>query len=226
MRDVMTKLNDLVNSINHMSSLQDETLKRLVALKKENKTLKETNNSLNTRLANMESFFYQQQQQQLVNHVTIHGIKREQGEDLHQTIINAIKIININIVKEDIRSARRMNNNNNINTNTPTIIIAELRNTEMKNLILQTAKTNGPIMLNQLKQSPNAESKKIYINEYLNNYTKSLYENAKKLKLNNQFKFVWVKHGNIFVRRNETSNIIRVKHQNDIDNAKNESPNE
>lgn len=220
-KDVMAKLNEVIRSIDYMSSQQEETLKRLILLENENKSLNEANSQLNTRLANIETFFFQQQQQQLQNHVTIHGIRAEQGEDLKQTIINTAKILNVDVTKESIISARRMNNNNN--PNTPTIIVTEFHTTEIKNKILQNAKVNGPIMLNQLKNSPNNENKKIYINEYLNTYTKTLYENAKKLKLNNQYKFVWVKHGNIYIRKNETSNIIRVKHQNDVNRAQNES---
>lgn len=217
MKDVMAKLNELIQSVEYLSSQQEESLRRLILLEKENKTLSEANINLNTRLANIETFFFQQQQQQLKNHITIHGIKPEQGEDLKETIIKTIKIINVDITKDSIQSARRMKSNNN--TTTPTIIIAELSTNDIKNKILQNAKTNGPIMLNQLKNSNNNENRKIFINEYLNNYTKTLYENAKKLKITNQYKFIWVKHGNIYIRKTEMSNIIRVKHQNDIERA-------
>lgn len=220
LKQVMLKLNDIIKAIDFHSKQQEEVLKRLANIEKENNNLRQENTNLNKRLANIESFFYQQQQQQLQNHITIHGVPKAPNDNLNATVINTIKAINITVTPDDIITVRRMNTNNN-NT-APPIIVAELKTTALKQHIMQTYKTNGPIMLTQLSSASNAGNKKIYINEYLNNYYKQLYSNAKELKLSNGFKFVWFKQGIIYARENETSQIYRVKHQNDITHIKNQ----
>lgn len=219
LKQVMSKLNDIIKAIDFHSKQQEEALKRLANIEKENVSLRQENTNLNIRLSNIESFFYQQQQQQLQKHITIHGVPKNTNEDLNTTIINTIKSLNITVNQDEIITARRMHSTHN-NT-APPIIVVEFTTTAIKQNIMQTYKTNGPIMLSQLSKAPNTENKKIYFNEYLNNYYKQLYNNTKELKSSNNFKFVWFKHGTIYARESETTQIYRVKHQNDITRIKN-----
>lgn len=216
LKQLMTKLNDIIKAMEFNSSQQEEVLKRLANMEAENKILRDENNNLNKRLANIEGFFYQQQQQQLQNHITIHGIPKKANEVLHTTIINTIKTIDITINTDNIKHARRMNVSNNNNNTTPPIIVVEINDANLKQQIMQKYKSNGPIMLNQISNTTNTENKKIYFNEYLNNYYKQLYTNAKELKTSNNFKYIWFKNGTIHARKTETSQIYRIKHQNDI----------
>lgn len=221
LKEVMMKLNDIITAIDFHAKQQEEALVRLANIEKENNTLRMENIDLNKRLANIESFFYQQQQQQLQNHITIHGVPKKPNEDLKATVNNTIKAMNITVNQDDISTARRMNSTNN-NT-APPIIVVEFKTIDVKLNIMQVYKDNGPIMLTQISNTTNAGNKKIYINEYLNNYYKQLYNNAKELKTSNNFKFIWFKNGTIYARENETSQIHRIKHQNDITYIKNQS---
>ena len=52
--------------------------------------------------------------------------------------------------------------------------------------------------------------RKIYLNQDLPEETRKIYNKARELK-NNGFKFVWSKHNNVYCRKTESSNVIRLK---------------
>lgn len=217
LKQIMGKLNEIVRALDYNTAQQNDMLERLTNIEKENKALRDENANLNKRVANIEGFFYQQQQQQLHTHITIHGIPKKNNEEIHTTIINTIKEIDIHITKENIIHARRMLTTNSNNT-APPIIVVQLNTTNIKQQIMQAFKSNGPIILSQISNAQNTEGKRIYINEYLNNYYQQLYSDARKLKTSNNFKFVWFKNGIIYARQTEASHIYKIKHQNDIAN--------
>lgn len=51
----------------------------------------------------------------------------------------------------------------------------------------------------------------IYFNDVLTNYNRILFYKAKQFQKDNSIKFLWTKNGNIFMRKNEESNIIKIK---------------
>lgn len=141
----MSKLNAIVKAMDFNTDQQEEVLKQLDGIEKEIKTLRDENANLSKRLINIETFFYQQLQQQLQNHITIHRIPKQTNEDLNTTVINTIKTLNIDINKESIITTHTMNATSN-NT-APPIIVVEFNTITIKQQIMQTYKTNGPIIL-------------------------------------------------------------------------------
>lgn len=89
---------------------------------------------------------------------------------------------------------------NTSNNNSTPIIVAEFDSSSTRQLIHNSFKKNGPIMLKQLFTNTTLESNKLFINEYLTEYTKTLFEDTKKLKSKYNVQFVWIKNGRIYVR--------------------------
>jgi len=58
----------------------------------------------------------------------------------------------------------------------------------------------------------------IFLNHDLTKYNADLFKIAREFKNNNNFKFIWIKKGSIFLRENDTSKIIRVDEENDLKN--------
>ena len=50
------------------------------------------------------------------------------------------------------------------------------------------------------------EPNKIYVNNCLTYYNRKLLKSCKEFKIRNNFKFVWVKNGHIYVKKDETQN--------------------
>ena len=82
------------------------------------------------------------------------------------------------------------------------IIIAEFNQIQIKEKMQLNFKTNGPPIHKQILKTNDTvnNNRKIYINDYLCPYKKQLFEEAKKLKEKFNFKYVWNKNGNLFLR--------------------------
>ena len=56
----------------------------------------------------------------------------------------------------------------------------------------------------------------IYINDHLSPYNRGLFAKATEIKNNQGFKYLWVKHGFIFMRKTDRSDLIRITSLDDL----------
>lgn len=200
--------------MNFLSDKYDKFISIVAKLEDENNTLKINNENLNKRLQSIEFEFYNQQQQQLSNFITIHGIPKQQKEDTKDLVVKTIKILDSNLDSVNVISCRRMLNKSA--QDIAPIIVAEVDDIQTKTRIKSNYKTNGPIILSQIMNTPHCKQQKIFINDYLSNYHKNILNLAKKLKQTYGFKFVWTKNGNVYLRYTEQSPVIQIKTEDDI----------
>lgn len=62
------------------------------------------------------------------------------------------------------------------------------------------------------------ESGLIFINDDLSKEVRELFRNARRLRHEGGFKFIWVKSGTVYARKNDGSDIYKIKCANDIEN--------
>lgn len=226
MKDLYNILTDLVQSFNFLAESNDEFKTRIKQLEDENKSLKNETEQLHRRVQYIEADYYNEQQQKLQNHITLHGIPQQKPEEITNTVIKIGQILKVDITPLNIKSFRTMNNQNR--TNSSPIIIVEFNELQMKHNIQQNYKNNGPIILSQLFNSNNNNNKdqqKVYLNDYLCSYVKSLLEQTKKIKEICKIKFVWTKNGCVYARYNEKSPIIKIKNYKNIADLEEEAKN-
>lgn len=132
-KELIIILKDMQKSLSFLSDGYDDYKRQLINLEKENVALKEENKILNKRLSQIETDYYNSQQNLLQKTITIHGLSKEKNENIKKVIIDAGKVLNVEIKESNIISYRTMNNK----TPRP-IIIAEFDSLELK----QTIRTN------------------------------------------------------------------------------------
>lgn len=213
MKDILKIIRETHKTINFLADKFDDISKKVTEIERQNKQITDENSEIKIRLKQLEIQHYREQQQQLNKHLTIHGVPKKSNENLEDIIINLAKITKTDISKSNIISCRRMNANEN--TNAP-IIVAEFDNIHNKQQLHNNFKINGAIIVKQLFTNTTNDSKKIYINEYLSEYTRKLLEDTKKLKVKHNIQFVWVKNGVVYLRVNATSNVFKIIHQDNI----------
>lgn len=108
-----------------------------------------------------------------------------------------MKIIDFNINRNDISDIYRLKNKKNLN-NLP--IIVKFTTKEIKTKILE--KKKGLVIKPKYGGS-------IKINEHLTNSNYQLLLKAREI-LGKDFKFIWSKNGNIFIKKDETSSSNRI----------------
>lgn len=78
---------------------------------------------------------------------------------------------------------------------------------------IAAARRIKPITLESLGYSTEG---RVFVNEHLTVFNKTLLMKSKALAREKTFRFVWVKHGKIFVRKNDTSASFIVKTEKDL----------
>ncbi|KAG7307677.1 hypothetical protein JYU34_007898, partial [Plutella xylostella] len=74
--------------------------------------------------------------------------------------------------------------------------------------LLRAAKVRRGLTTDMLELAGN--SRRVYVNEHLTRENRVLFSKARALGAELKFKYVWTSNGNIFMRRSETSSVLRV----------------
>jgi hypothetical protein len=59
-------------------------------------------------------------------------------------------------------------------------------------------------------------SKEVFLRHHLTPFQTTLYHDARKIKVDFNYRFLWVKSGQIFLRENEKTKIYKIQNQSDI----------
>ncbi|XP_060875910.1 uncharacterized protein LOC132949150 [Metopolophium dirhodum] len=95
------------------------------------------------------------------------------------------------------------------------LIVAKLATLEMKKNLIRNVKSNK---LTTEKMSNEWPKENIYANERLTKLRRTLFYQTKVAATTKEYKFVWVSNGDILVRKNENSKIVKIKSSQDINN--------
>lgn len=208
-------LEELVRSVNFMSTqfdefikVQNDILEEIKNLKRENIKLKEENDLLNKEVKQLITKVDSFEQQLLESSIEISGIPVTKNE-------NCIDIINKLSEKlgEQITvdHAFRLNiPKRNINK-----IVAKLKDIKMKKNIIKSWKSNRSLCASDIYSGFNKDDK-IYINECLTKSRRQLFGKARSAAKLNGFKYVWVNDGDILARKEDGTKILKIRNEDDL----------
>lgn len=193
------KVSDFEEKLNRITEWMRATDKIL----KQNATLQESVESLESRLDRLE-------QSARVNNVEIQGIDEKPSENLLDVVQKIGDYIDFNVVPEKVQHIHRIQSKNPKNKTKS--IILQFSNRKYKEDFLAAAKRKR---MRRDDGSPRMQiaglSEGFYINEHLTLSNKILFRETRTVAKNKQYKYTWVKDGMIFVRRDDTSRIIHIK---------------
>ena len=215
-KDILTILKEIFNSQQFIATKYDEVINRNLELvnkcdkiKKENQELKEELQLIKQKVQRNEMYLNEKK-------IEIHGIPTGENEDLNEIIQNIGKNFDHPIKKEEIDDIYRVwspNKTHRTKTN-PIVVIFSKRIHKEKFLSLRKKRS---IFTDEIGLRNVARSQ-VFINEYLTKEGKELLWKAKQFKGKNGFKFLWIKNGKLLLRKNETSQVIRVSCAEDLTN--------
>lgn len=216
---------DIVQSINDRAAEQQKSTEallkqlqafneRVMAVEKENLSLKAANADLTHRINNLETEFYSQQQMQHRNFITINGLPKSAAIDIKASISKAASIVGVVLHEKNIMNIRSIPSRNH--SSPSTIGIAEIDDNKTKQQLFKNMKLHGPLMLSQLLPESKETDRRIYINDYLCKHAKLIYDQMRTLKGKYNFKFLWCRDGKILARQTENTPVIHIKNNADI----------
>ncbi|KAL4708465.1 hypothetical protein ACJJTC_001181 [Scirpophaga incertulas] len=218
--DLITKqIADFSSSLSFLSEQyetykkrQEEDFNILMNLQDENAKLKSTVTDLSLRLNLAEQY-------QRENNVEIHGIPEHRTENLTNCINHLAKTVGAAIIEEDIMQVARVSKLDK-DSKRPRIIIAKLRNSRQRDVLLAAVhnfnKKNPEKKLASHHLGLAGENTPVYVSEHLTPTNKYIHAAARKKAKDMKYKFVWVRNGRVFVRKNESSPAILIRNLDSV----------
>lgn len=220
LKPIQNEISEMIKSMEHMNEQFEEVLKEhkntqeaLETLKIENMNLKTTVSDLNIRLNQLE-------QHSRAKNIELQCVPEKKHENLINIVTEIGKVIKCDINEKNIINCTRVAKIQR-DTNRPRSIIVELSNSRLRDEmlagIIKYNKTNPNNRLNSsLIGIPGVKSM-IYAAEHLSPANKSLHAATRIKAKQMQYKFIWVRNGRIYVRKNDESAFIWIKDTSFLD---------
>lgn len=222
-RDIRSDIRDLRNDVKEakdsmdfmnrefedMKKKFDTVLNENAQLKKENRSLSQKCDELETCLRNCQDRLTDAEQYSRNTNLEIKGVLKRDAEVLPDVVRKLGESIGEPITRADIAICHRVPTRDTETTN----IILQLVNRSKRDAILQKAKkkrlTNSDVGLDT--NTP------IFVNEHLCPSLKRILGKAIAKKRQSNWKHVWVSNGKIFARQADGSPLVPIKNEADIE---------
>ncbi|XP_070384813.1 uncharacterized protein PF3D7_1120000-like [Dermacentor albipictus] len=216
-RDVRKELREFEKSLDNFNARFEEVLKKNETLQKENQELKKANDTLMTECTKIKKELEEQELRITANeqysrncNVEIKGVQESKSEDLVQTVCQIGISLQHKVEPDNIEVVHRVKTRND---QVPSNIVVRFKSRCKRDAFLQKAKKTR-LTMHDLGHSSNEP---IFVNEHLCPPLKRLLGMAIEKKRVSNWKFVRVKNGHIFARKDEDSRVVRVTCARDID---------
>lgn len=189
----------------------EEALKKIEEASIRQQKLEEENQELKIKVRSLESSMDELEQYTRNKNVQIDGIPPKQDENLRDMMMEIGRKIEVEIKSEDIDAIHRIPTRS---SKAPEPIVVQFLTRQMRDSVVLKAK-NKKVYTKDLNIA--GESKPIYVNEHLTRKKKHILFEARRIKFEKNYKFLWTKSGKIFIRKEERSPVINL---NTIDDLK------
>lgn len=148
--------------------------------------------------------------------VEVHCVPEKKQENLINIFKSLCEKIEVPIHDTDIGSIRRVAKMDTT-SDRPRNILATLKSERLRDSMISAYRNynkshrNDPLNTNILGIT--GESKQIYIAEHLSPEMKELHSKTRKVT-KGRYKYVWIQHGNIYVKKTDDSELINIKNSN------------
>lgn len=186
----------------------EATLKKLADYMKLTDKLKEENEHLKSELNAISVKMSLAEQSSRSNNIEITGVPERKNEDLVKVVQNIGCFIDYKIEDSMVDYVHRVPTRNA--EGQPKNIILRLMSKRYRDNMIAAAKA-------KVRESPkkrlilDGASSPIYLNEHLTQTNKAIFKEARAFAKQKQLKFVWVRNGNVFLRKDDRSKVIHVK---------------
>lgn len=227
LKDLGSVVMKIHESQNYISMQMDDIIKHYTHMQEENKQLKKKietveikTTNLEKKVNHLESLLDREYQKELRNNIVIAGLPQN-IQDKKKVILQIASKINANINSEDIQDITLLKSRNENDKKNP-LWSVKLNSEFAKNEMMAKKRSYKHLFtaeLNEhLTQNGNHE---IFFRHHLSQLQAKLYYEAKTIKANQNMEFLWIKNGNIFLRKNQNAKIFSISNYNDIHFIKN-----
>ncbi|XP_046679350.1 uncharacterized protein LOC124373473 [Homalodisca vitripennis] len=200
------KLEDNTKAVKEQTASLEKCLRMIDELAAENRSLREKVSSLEMRIDDLEQY-------SRVNSVEIHGIPQQKNEDVVAVVKEVGKALDLEITDSMIDNCHRLGRRPGPNSPQPGIVVKFVRRLDKEEL-LRKRRVKSNFSTRHMNLSMDQP---IYINEALSQARRRLLAAARQVKKEKSFKYLWVRGGKIFLRKEEKAPVFQVTCQADLD---------
>lgn len=221
LREINCQISSFSDSLNffngqfeHLKTAIEERNGTVDKLQKENDVLKTIVSDLSARLCVVE-------QNMRDNNIEINGVPEHKTENLTSTLQQLARTVGTSIEDGDILHVTRVAKLNK-DSDRPRAVIAKLRSTRQRDTILaavaQFNKKNPEDKLSSHHLGVGGPRAPVFVSEHLTPANKQLHAATRKYAKEQSYKFVWVRNGRIYVRKNETCQSLVIRNHDSLRN--------
>lgn len=211
--DRLTKVDETISSLQHkyddVKKDLDKKTDEINFLVSENRELKTIITGINTRMTQLE-------QHARASNVEIQCVPEFKSENLFKTVKQISNTINYNLNEADIHVCTRTAKQNRESVR-PRSIVVKFGSPRIRDEFLASAIIfNKKAVVNSEKLNSShlgisGERRPIYVSEHLSPMMKNVHAAARAKAKSLQYKFVWIKGGVVYMRKNETTDYIVIR---------------
>lgn len=146
--------------------------------------------------------------------VEIQAVPESRNENVLSLLKNLCEKLKVTLDDSSIHSCRRVAKMNT-SSDRPRNILVTLSSPRLRDSLLSAAhrynKANSNDTLSSRHLGIPGESRRIYLVEHLSPECKSIHAAARKTAKDKNYKYVWVKYGRVYVRKDDESGCIYIK---------------
>uniref|UniRef100_A0A8D8YY01 FP protein C-terminal domain-containing protein n=1 Tax=Cacopsylla melanoneura TaxID=428564 RepID=A0A8D8YY01_9HEMI len=209
-KEIQKQINDLEKSLNFYGDKMEEYNDNMTKMMEKINKLENDNEVLKKELKTVRDDHENLLQYTMNKNIQIDGVPEVNDENLKELVIEIGKKIEVNVEEKEIDKAHRVPSRNP--QNIPPIIVQFTTRQTRDNFIDKVRKNK--ITTKDVKRS--GEEKFVYVNEHLTKLKKDIMYEARRLKQDKGYKFLWVRGGKVLMRKNETSRVFELRSFDDL----------
>jgi uncharacterized protein YoxC len=214
------KLHELQNSVQYISNQYDELIKTTNTIRHDFKIVQSECDELRATVSIMTDRVNTLEQHLRNSNIEIQGVPEHKNENIISIINKVAEVVSLKLDDSDILLCTRVAHKNRDNKN-PRAIVVQLRSSrcrdEFYSAVTRYNKTHPNEKLGSSLLGFGGPTTPIYVSEHLSPTNKSLHAAARAKAKQLSYKFVWVRNGRIYLRKNESAPFIHVKSQRILD---------
>ncbi|XP_022824858.1 uncharacterized protein LOC111355305 [Spodoptera litura] len=209
MRDSMSFMNEKFEEIRKKQEISNE---RIMNLEAENAELKAAMGGMSERFVNLE-------QQSRSNNLEVQCVPENKNENVYKIITQLARVVKCEISDKDIPHCTRVAKSNSSSTR-PRSIIVQLASPKLRDQLLAATihfnKSNPQEKLNSSHLGYAGPKSPVYVAEHLSPTNRALHAATRIKAKEMNYKYVWVRNGRIFVRKNEGTEHIQIRNNSNL----------
>lgn len=211
---IKDEMKEIRDSMNFFSGQYDDFLKEHESHKKQISDLREQNSKMQIIIQDLKTQINSLEQRARSNNLELQYVPESKSENLITTVIRLSEVIGANISKDHINNCTRVAKSNRASSR-PRNIVVQFSSPIVRDTFLASAikfnKSNPRNKLNTSHIGLDDEKKPIFVSEHLSPANKALHAAARIKAKELEYKYVWIRNGKIFMRKNDLSDFKFIK---------------